>query len=104
MADAANEALSFVAQKSRTDLATDRALVLAVVKAIEIVGEAASKVSPELRSQSPEIPWTDIVAMRNRFIHGYFDVNVDIVWQTVTVELPPLLRQIQEILAANDSQ
>ncbi len=103
MVDAANEALSFVAQKSRSDLAMDRALTLALVKAMEIVGEAASKVSPELRSQSPEIPWADIVAMRNRLIHGYFDVNLDIVWQTVTVELPPLLRQLQEILATSDS-
>jgi uncharacterized protein with HEPN domain len=104
MVDAANEALSFVAQKSRTDLATDRALALALVKSIEIVGEAASKVSRELRSQSPEIPWTDIVAMRNRLIHSYFDVNLDIVWQTVTVELPPLVKQIQELLATGDSK
>jgi uncharacterized protein with HEPN domain len=91
MVDAANEALSFVAQKSRTELTTDRALALALVKSIEILGEAASKVSRELRSQSPEIPWTDIIAMRNRLIHSYFDVNLDIVWQTVTVELPPLV-------------
>jgi len=104
MVDAANEALSFVADKSRTELATDRALALALVKSIEIVGEAASKVSRELRSQSPEVPWADIVAMRNRLIHSYFDVNLDIVWQTVTVELPPLVRQIQELLATGDSQ
>jgi uncharacterized protein with HEPN domain len=103
MVDAANEALSFVAYKSRTDLTTDRALALALVKAIEIVGEAASRVSPELRLQSPDIPWADIVAMRNRLIHGYFDVNLDIVWQTVTVELPALAMQIQTLIATNDS-
>ena len=104
MVDAANEALSFVAQKSKTELATDRALALALVKSIEIVGEAASKVSGELRSQSPDIPWADIVAMRNRLIHSYFDVNLDIVWQTVTVELPPLITQIQELLATSGPQ
>jgi uncharacterized protein with HEPN domain len=93
MVDAANEALSFIADKSKSEVETDRALALALVKLIEIVGEAASKISRELRSQSPEIPWVDIVAMRNRLIHSYFDVNLDIVWQTVTEELPPVVRQ-----------
>jgi uncharacterized protein with HEPN domain len=100
--DAANEALSFIAGKSKSELKTDRALALALVKSIEIVGEAASKVSRELRSKSPEIPWTDIVAMRNRLIHSYFDVNLDIVWETVTDELPSVVEQIQKLLAAND--
>lgn len=104
MVDAANEALSFIADKSKAELETDRALALALVKSIEIVGEAASNVSRELRSRYPEIPWADIVAMRNRLIHTYFDVNLDIVWQTVTVELPPLVTEIQKLLAATDSQ
>jgi uncharacterized protein with HEPN domain len=104
MVDAANEALSFVANKSKTELEADRALALALVKSIEIVGEAASKVSREVRSRSPEIPWADLIAMRNRLIHSYFDVNLDIVWQTVSVELPPLVTQIQELLAATDPQ
>jgi uncharacterized protein with HEPN domain len=104
MVDAANEALSFVANKSKTELEADRALALALVKSIEIVGEAASRVSREVRSRSPEIPWADLIAMRNRLIHSYFDVNLDIVWQTVSVELPPLVTQIQELLAATDPQ
>jgi uncharacterized protein with HEPN domain len=104
MVDSAKEAISFVAGRSKTDLETDRALALALVKSIEIVGEAASKVSRELTSQSPEIPWADIIAMRNRLIHSYFDVNLDIVWQTVTVELPPLVSQIQTLLASSDLQ
>lgn len=102
MVDAANEALSFVAHKSRTELTTDRALALALVKSIEILGEAACRVSRELRSQSPEIPWTDIIAMRNRLIHSYFDVNLDIVWQTVTAELPPLVDQLEKLLATSE--
>jgi uncharacterized protein with HEPN domain len=104
MVDAANEALSFVAEKSKTELRTDRALVLALVKSIEIVGEAASKVSRELRSRSPEIPWVDIVAMRNRLIHSYFDVNIDIVWQTVTEEPSPLVTQLEKLLASSKLQ
>lgn len=104
MVDAANEALSFVADKSNAELETDRALALALVKSIEIVGEAASKVSRELRSRSPEIPWADIVSMRNRLIHSYFDVNLDIVWQTVTEELPPLVTQLEKLLASSELQ
>jgi uncharacterized protein with HEPN domain len=99
MVDAANEAISFVADKSKTELERDRALSLALIKSIEIVGEAASKVSRELRSQSPDIPWADIIAMRNRLIHTYFDVNLDIVWQTVREELPPLLTRLEKLLA-----
>jgi uncharacterized protein with HEPN domain len=102
MVDAANEAISFAADKSKTELETNRALALAVVKSIEIFGEAANKVSRELRSRSPEIPWADIIAMRNRLIHSYFDVNLDIVWQTVTKELPPVVTRLQELLARSD--
>jgi len=104
MLDAANEARSFVAEKSRIELDLDRALALALVKSIEIIGEAASRISPELRSQSPDIPLTDIVAMRNRLIHAYFDVNLDIVWQTVTDELPPLVKALEKLLVSNDPQ
>jgi uncharacterized protein with HEPN domain len=104
MLDAANEALSFVAEKSRFELSHDRARVLALVKSIEIVGEAASKLSREFRSRSPEIPWADIIAMRNRLIHGYFDINTDVIWRTVTEELPPLVKQIETLLASSDLQ
>lgn len=104
MIDAANEALSFVAGKSKSELETDRTLMLAIVKSIEIVGEAASKVSGDVKAQSPEIPWSDIVAMRNRLIHSYFDVNIEIVWQTVTEELPPLVTQLEKLLASRELQ
>lgn len=76
MLDAAKEAESFVLGKSRTALDTDRMLVLALVKDIEIIGEAASKASEETRLKCPEIPWPDIVNMRNRLIHAYFDVDL----------------------------
>ena len=101
MVDAANEAQSFIAGKSKSDLLQDRKLALALVKSIEIVGEAANKVSRDLRAKSPEIPWVDIVAMRNRLIHGYFDINLDIVWQTVTAELPPIIAQLEELLSSS---
>jgi len=82
MTDAAKEAVSFLKGKTRKSLDTDRKLVLALIKEIEIIGEAASKVSPSTRKAHPEVPWDRIVAIRNRLIHGYFDVDLDIVWNT----------------------
>lgn len=98
MLDAALEAQSFVIGKSRIDLDGDRMLVLSLVKSIEIIGEAATKVSDEARSDNPVIPWQDITAMRNRLIHAYFDINLDIVWDTVTEELPPLIYKLKSAL------
>ena len=78
-------------------------LVLSPVKSIEIVGEAASKVSIELRAEITIIPWSDIVAMRNRLIHAYFEINLDIVWQTVTNELPSLVAELEKALSSSDA-
>ena len=63
-------------------------LVLALIKCVIIIGEAANKVSNECKQELPRVPWVDIVGMRHRLIHGYFDINLDIVWSTVTRELP----------------
>lgn len=100
MLDAAREALSFVAGKRRSDLDADRMLVLSLVKSVEIIGEAASRVSDECKREHNEIPWQDIISMRNRLIHAYFDIDLDIVWDTVGEELPPLARRLEEALAA----
>jgi uncharacterized protein with HEPN domain len=91
MRDAASEALSFTAGKTRIALDSDRMLILAIIKELEIIGEAASKVSCETRERFAEIPWQDVVGMRNRLIHGYFDVDIDRVWDTVNIDLPELL-------------
>ena len=98
MLDAAREAVSFARHQVRSDLETDRLLALALVKDIEIVGEAATQVSESLRTQTPEIPWQRIVAMRNRLIHAYYSINLDIVWQTVQEDLPPLIAQLERIV------
>ena len=66
--------------------------------------EAASRISRELRAESPDVPWTDLVAMRNRLIHAYFDVNLDIVWQTVTEELPPLVKLLEKLLVSSEPE
>ena len=82
MLDAAREATGFARDRVRADLELDRMLVLSLVKAIEIVGEAATQVNEETRANLPEIPWDDVIGMRHRLVHAYFDVNLDIVWQT----------------------
>lgn len=94
MLDAAQEALTFAQGSCRADLDGDRKLVLALVKAIEIIGEAAYQISPTTRAQLPRIPWEDIIGMRHRLVHAYFDINLDILWQTVQEDLPPLLQAL----------
>jgi uncharacterized protein with HEPN domain len=91
MLDAARDALSFVEGKTRDQLSSDRMLTLSLIKSIEIIGEAASTVTSETRDQFSEVPWRDIVAMRNRLIHVYFDIDLDRVWDTITDDLPGLI-------------
>ena len=97
MRDAAKEALSFIKDKNREDLRNDRKLALSLIKEIEIIGEAASKVSAAFRKTHQDIPWDIIIAARNRLIRGYFDVDYGIVWSTVTDELPMLLERLNKI-------
>jgi uncharacterized protein with HEPN domain len=98
MLDAVNEALSFIQGKIRPDLDQERMLVLSLIRELEIIGEAASKISPETRSQTSTVPWQDITGMRNRLIHAYFDVDLDSVWSTVTKDLPVLKAELEKIL------
>ncbi len=84
---------------SRGTLEQDRKLVLALIKCVEIVGEAASKVSGEFQAAHPEIPWAMIVGMRNRLIHVYFDIDLDRVWDTVTDDLPALAAKLESLVA-----
>ena len=99
MLEAAREGLAFAAGRTRADLDTDRQLYLSLIRSIEVVGEAASKVSDECRSGYRAIPWVHVISMRNRLIHMYFDVDPDIVWRTTTVELPRLVSAIETLLA-----
>jgi uncharacterized protein with HEPN domain len=103
MLDSAKEAVKFAAGNSRKDLDEDRKLLLAIIKSIEIIGEAASKVSEARKSQNDNIPWNDIIGLRNRLSHGYFDVNLDIVWQTVKKDLPDLIKALEKINTPEDT-
>ena len=97
MLDSAKEAVEFAAGQTRKDLDDDRKLLLAIIKSIEIIGEAASKISERCRSENSNIPWSDIIGMRNRLTHGYFDINLDMVWETVQTDIPNLIRVLREI-------
>jgi len=98
MFDAAREAIEFAGAGRREDLDHDRKLTLALVKDIEIIGEAAYQISEATRRELPEIPWEDIIGMRHRLVHAYFDINLDILWNTVQKDLPPLVDVLQKAL------
>jgi len=98
MQDAARDALSFAEGRTRQDLDSDRQLVLAVVKCVEIIGEAASQVPAATQAGMPSLPWRDMIDMRHRLVHAYYDVNLDVVWSTLREDLPPLLQALQVIL------
>jgi uncharacterized protein with HEPN domain len=97
MLDSAREAQSYIAGKKRTDLDRNRMLVHSLIRCIEIIGEAASKVSSQSQTEVPAIPWPDIVSMRNRLVHAYFDINLDTVWDTVVDDLPPLVAVLEKV-------
>ncbi len=98
MIDASESLAQFFTGRTRADLDTDRMLLFAAVRAIEVIGEAASKVTSETREAAPNIPWTAIVSMRNRLIHGYFDIDADLVWKTATEEIPELQRALETLV------
>mgnify|MGYP001607736803 CR=1 FL=1 len=98
MIDAAREASAFMRGRTRSDLDQNRLLALALTRLVEIIGEAAGKISPEASSQHLQIPWADIVGMRNRLVHGYFEVDLDRLWDTITDDLPALVTGLEEIL------
>ena len=75
-------------------------LSLAVVRLLEIIGEAAQGVSGSFREAHPEISWTKMAGMRDRLIHGYFDVNLDVVWETVRQDLPSLITLVEKVVAS----
>jgi len=102
MLEAAREAISFARGRTRTDLDSDRMLVLSLVKDIEIVGEAAYQLNEATRVELSTVPWADIIAMRHRLVHAYFDISLDVLWQTVQKDLPPLVTMLEAILSPEE--
>jgi len=92
--DHAREAAAMVQGRRRADLDNDRQLSLALVRLLEIVGEAASRVSDERKALYPRIPWSEIVGLRNRLIHAYDKVDHGILWQILDKDVPALIRDL----------
>jgi uncharacterized protein with HEPN domain len=104
MLDAAREATAFSESKTRESLDSDKQLVRALEKSIEILGEAAVHVSEERRIGLLGIPWKNIIGMRNRLIHAYFDINLDVLWKTIVEDLPPLIAELEKVLEGKNVQ
>lgn len=96
--DACDECMSFVQGMAFEEFGRDRRTQLAVVKELEVIGEAANKLPPYIRRAAPEIPWQGITGMRNRLTHAYFQVNNETVWDTVHQHLPPLRQAVARLL------
>jgi uncharacterized protein with HEPN domain len=99
MLDAAREAVQFIKGKKRSDLDANHQLALALTRLVEVLGEAARHVSLETRRKYTRIPWREIAGTRDRLIHGYFDVDLDILWQIVSKDLPPLIRELEKVIS-----
>ncbi|MYE27773.1 MAG: DUF86 domain-containing protein [Chloroflexi bacterium] len=98
MRDAAYMVLEVAQDRNRADLDGDIHFQLALVKAVELVGESAYQVSKRLRAESPHIPWQDIVDMRHVLVHNYWRVEMDVVWDTVKNDIPSLITQLQQLI------
>ncbi len=101
--EAANKAVSYSAGRCRADLDDDELLRLALTKLVEIVGEAAKHLSRELRESTPQVPWSAAARMRDRLVHHYFDINLDVLWATVIDDLPRLLATLPDDLISDNS-
>jgi uncharacterized protein with HEPN domain len=98
MLDAANEALEFARERQREDVEKDRILAPALVKEIEIIGEAASQLPADFIAQHPQIPWSKAIGMRHRLVHRYAEIDFELLWDTVVGSLPPLIVDLERLL------
>lgn len=95
---AARDARQFIVGIDRDTFQADRKTQFAVVRALEIVGEAAKRISQDVREQFPHVPWRSMTGIRDRLVHDYEHVDIDVVWQTVTEDVPELIRLFESIV------
>ena len=98
MLENAEKALDFVGGMELDQFFEDEKTSYAVVRALEIIGEAARKIPEEVRASIPEVQWREISAMRNKLTHEYFGINMKVVWRTVREDLPPLIDELNKFL------
>lgn len=104
MLTAARDARVFATGKREADLYPDKQLTLALLKCIEIIGEAAVRVGEMTRLKYPALPWADMIGMRNRLVHTYFDIDLSLLWTTVADDLPVLIRELEKIVGDTPAQ
>lgn len=92
---AARDAVEFASGLTFGQFEKSRLHQNATLKAVEIIGEAAARISTEVKEANPKVAWNEIVGMRNRLVHGYFEVDFGLVWQTVQDDIPELLLQLE---------
>ena len=98
MRDDAEKLIDLLENRNESDLLNDWVIQYAARKAIEVVGEAANRVSADTRARYPDIPWRDIIDMRNQLTHGYDTLDINVIWRTAHEDFPPLLARLNEIL------
>ncbi len=98
MYEASQAAVEFMAGIARSDLDLDQMRLFAVIRALEIIGDAANKVTDELHAALPQIEWSAMIGMRNILAHHYFDVDVNVVWEAVTEDVPKLIEELKALL------
>lgn len=98
------QAISFVANLTQEEFEDDDKTIAAVMYVIAIIGEATKRLSKEFRQQYDFIPWGDMTGMRDRLVHDYKNIDLDILWDIVNVEIPKLLTQLQPILPSFEEQ
>ena len=98
MLDHAREAVVMIEDRTRADLDRNRMLELALVRLVEIIGEAATRIGHECQARYPNIPWPHVIGTRHRLAHGYDKVDLDVLWDTVTEDLPPLIAELERIV------
>ena len=103
MRDHAREAIGFSSGRRRSDLDTDRMLQLSLMQLVQIIGEAANSIPLAEHTKHPQIPWKQIIGVRNRLVHAYDRVDPDILWEIVTRDLPLLLANLEDVLATMNS-
>jgi uncharacterized protein with HEPN domain len=104
MLDHAREAAALAGGRTRAELDEDRLLQLALSRLVEVIGEAASRVPVEVQGRHPELPWREAIGARNRLIHGYDLVDLDILWEIVATDLPLLIAQVERALEAESAR
>jgi len=103
MLDEARRTQKFIANRQFEDMNDDDMLAYSVVRAEEIIGEAASRISDELRAQTPELPWRQMIGMRNIIVHAYADISYRIVWEVATINLPELILMLEKLLESDEN-